>query len=194
VTGLAVYPGSFDPPTVAHLAIVEAALGHADRVRLVLSEVALGKEVPPGGTSVEVRREVLEAAIDRRRGVEVGVTAARLVVDIAEEAGADAVVVGSDKWAQVVDPSWYGGSVEARDAVLVRLPTVLLVPRAGAATAAQPGPDRSAPLPVAVEVVRLELPEALRTVSSTRARGGEADLMVEAARTSGHWGRAAPDR
>jgi len=184
---LAVYPGSFDPPTVAHLAIVEAALAHAERVRLVLSAVALGKEVPSGGTSVEARRAVLDVAVGPLRGAEVGVTEARLVVDIAEEAGADAVVVGSDKWAQVVDPAWYGGSVEARDAVLARLPTVLLVPRADGG-GGHPDADPSAPLPRAVEVVRLELPDGLRTVSSTRARRGEPDLMVEAARTSGHWG------
>jgi nicotinic acid mononucleotide adenylyltransferase len=183
VTSLAVYPGSFDPPTVAHLAIVEAALGHAAEVRLVLSERALGKDVPAGGTSVEVRRAVLTAATRDIRGVEVGVTGARLVVDIAEEAGADAVVVGSDKWAQVTDPAWYGGSVQERDAVLARLPTVLLVRRSGDA-----GPSTAiAAAPAGVEVVLLELPADLRSVSSTRARAGEAHLMVEAARTSGHW-------
>ncbi len=181
--GLAVYPGSFDPPTVAHLAIVEAALGHVSTVRLVLSERALGKDVPAGGTSVEVRRAVLDAATRDHRGVEVGVTAARLVVDIAEEAGADAVVVGSDKWDQVADPAWYGGSVAGRDAVLARLPVVLLVPRAGGG----PRQEATVPRPEGVEVVRLELPDDLRTVSSTRARAGEAHLMVEAARTSGHW-------
>jgi hypothetical protein len=185
VRRLAVYPGSFDPPTVAHLAIVEAALEHAARVRLVLSERALGKDVPSGGTTVDARREVLEAAMRPLAQVQVGVTAARLVVDIADEAGADAVVVGSDKWAQVVDPAWYGGSVEARDEVLARLPTVLLIPRAGG-----PATPRRTDLPAAsgVEVVRLELPEALRSVSSTRARAGERDLMLEAAQTSGHWG------
>ena len=40
------YPGSFDPPTVAHLAVAEAARTHAglDRLDLVLSRQALGKE------------------------------------------------------------------------------------------------------------------------------------------------------
>lgn len=182
-TGLAVYPGSFDPPTVAHLAIAEAALAHVGRVRLVLSEQALGKPAPAGGTSVEVRRTVLAVALRDRGDLEVGVTAARLVVDIAEEAGADAVVVGSDKWAQVADPAWYGGSVTARDAVLARLPTVLLVPRAGGG----PSQEASDPRPAGVEVVHLELPDDLRTVSSTRARAGETHLMVEEAQASGHW-------
>ena len=41
-----VYPGSFDPLTVAHLAIAEAAqrAAHLDRIDLTLSRVALGKE------------------------------------------------------------------------------------------------------------------------------------------------------
>ena len=182
-TGLAVYPGSFDPPTIAHLAITEAALDHVASVRLVLSERALGKDVPAGGTSVEVRRSVLRSAVRDRPEVDVAVTAARLVVDIAEEAGADAVVVGSDKWSQVTDPAWYGGSVAARDAVLARLPVVLLVPRVGGG----PAQVEAVPRPAGVEVVRLELPVELRTVSSTRARAGEDHLMVEAARASGHW-------
>ena len=40
------YPGSFNPPTVAHLAVAEAALdvGNLDRIDLVVSRVALGKE------------------------------------------------------------------------------------------------------------------------------------------------------
>jgi hypothetical protein len=170
---------------VAHLAIVEAALGHVATVRLVLSERALGKDVPSGGTTVAVRRTVLEAAVAPLGGVEVGVTSSRLVVDIAEEAGAAAVVVGSDKWSQVVDPAWYGGSEAARDAVLRRLPTVLLVPRAGGDPAVE---GALAARSAGVEVVRLDLPDELRAVSSTRARAGEAGLMVEAARASGHWG------
>jgi len=46
MSGRAAYPGSFDPLTIAHLGIAEAARDrHAlDRVDLVISEVALGKE------------------------------------------------------------------------------------------------------------------------------------------------------
>ena len=58
---LAVYPGSFDPPTVAHLGIVAAARAHVDEVRLVLSKVALGKEDQDGRTAVEDRLAVLRA-------------------------------------------------------------------------------------------------------------------------------------
>ncbi len=46
MSGIGVYPGSFDPPTVAHLAIAEAARDQAglDRVVLAVSRAALGKE------------------------------------------------------------------------------------------------------------------------------------------------------
>lgn len=167
---LAVYPGSFDPPTVAHLAIVAAARQHATEVRLVLSEVALGKEDLAGRTAVADRLAVLRAD-----GLDAAATTARLVVDIVEEAGADAVVMGADKWAQVVDPAWYG-SVAARDAALARLPTVLLAERSGTVI-----PD----LPVAVVV--LDVDPAHAEVSATRARAGEVALMAPAARASGLW-------
>ena len=41
-----VYPGSFDPPTIAHVAIAEAALLQAglDRLDFAISRIALGKE------------------------------------------------------------------------------------------------------------------------------------------------------
>ena len=168
---LAVYPGSFDPPTVAHLGIVAAARAHVDEVRLVLSEVALGKEDRTGRTAVADRLAVLRAD-----GLAAVSTPARLVVDIATEAGADAVVMGADKWAQVADPAWYGG-IAARDAALARLPVVLLAERAGIVL-----PDLPA------EVVVLDVDPAHAEVSATRARAGEVDLMAPAARASGLWG------
>ncbi|MDQ1449821.1 MAG: hypothetical protein QOC79_2792, partial [Actinomycetota bacterium] len=41
-----VYPGSFDPPTIAHAAIAAAAVHAAqlDRLDLAISEIALGKD------------------------------------------------------------------------------------------------------------------------------------------------------
>ncbi len=179
---LAVYPGSFDPPTVAHVAIARAALAHVDEVRLVLSEVALGKEdLSADRVGVDVRASVLRRLADTEPGLDVAVTGTGLVAAIAAEAGAAAVVVGSDKWAQILDPAWYGGSVAARDAALRRLPTVLLAPRPG-------GPAPAPPPAVGLEVVTLELDPAHGPVSSTRARSGEVHLMSPAARDAGHWG------
>ena len=175
---LAVYPGSFDPPTIAHLAIVEAARTHVDEVRVVLSELALGKADLAGRTHVADRLAVLERVARTRPWLSAAVTPARLVADIATEAGADAVVMGADKWAQVCDPVWYRGSAEARDAALERLPRVLLARRAGTAIA-RPG---SGP-----DVLVLDVDAALHDVSATRARAGERHLMLAEARATALW-------
>ena len=173
---LAVYPGSFDPPTVAHLAIARAALSHVDEVCFVLSRVALGKEDLTSRTPVEVRRDVLRQATDADPQLTVAVTDARLVVDIVAALGADAVVVGADKWAQVLDPAWYGGSIAARDDAVARLPRVLVAARAGTDVTGHP------------RAVLLEVDPVHLEVSSTRARAGAAGLMLPAARAAGHWG------
>ncbi|HET8620592.1 MAG TPA: hypothetical protein VFM27_16615 [Acidimicrobiales bacterium] len=169
------YPGSFDPPTIAHLAVAAAGRRQAglDRVDLVLSHDALGK--PAGlGPPVAARRVVLEAVAASRPWLGVVVTGARLIADIA--AGYDAVLLGADKWAQVLDPAWYAGSVPARDAALAALPRVLVAPRAG---------DR----PAGVEL--LELPEHLDGVSATGVRSGHDGAgawILPEARDSGLWG------
>jgi len=150
------YPGSFNPPTVAHLAVAEAAVARAglERVDLVLSRVALGKEDVAAPT-VDERRAVLAAVAATRPWLGVGVTDARLIADVA--AGYDAVIMGADKWAQVLDPRWYDGSVAARDAALARLPRVLVAPRAGQR-------------PPGVEL--LDVPEHLAEVSASAVRSG----------------------
>lgn len=150
------YPGSFDPPTIAHLAVAEAARRHArlDRVDLVLARRTLGKDhLDPA--SVDRRCAVLEAVAAERSWLGVVVTDARLIVD--QAAGYDAVVMGADKWAQVTDPAWYGGSAAARDAAVARLPRVLVAPRGDA----RPG---------GVEL--LDLPAHLAAVSATAVRQG----------------------
>lgn len=174
-----VYPGTFDPPTVAHLAIAEAAWrqGRLDRLDLAVSRLPLGKS--PAAPSFEHRLEVIEAVAASRAWMAVVVTEARLLVDIA--AGYDAVVMGLDKWAQVCDPAWYGGSEAARDAVLGALPEVLLAHRAG--------DRRDHPEP---RVGRhLEVPVAHLEVSSSAARQGRTDWMAPEAvafdRRTGAW-------
>ena len=125
-----VYPGSFDPPTVAHLAIADAArdAGALDVLELAVSRIALGKDAA-GQRPVETRVAALERLATSRPWLRVVVTDAQLITDIAS--GYDVVVMGADKWAQVRDPVWYGGSTAARDAALARLPRVLVAPRAG---------------------------------------------------------------
>lgn len=129
-TRIGCYPGSFNPPTVAHLAVAVAALseGGLDRIDLVISRVALDKEdlVVP---TLEDRVAVLHEIARTRPWLGVVVSDARLIVDLA--LGYDAVVMGADKWRQVDHPSWYGGDPASRDAAVARLPLVLLAPRAG---------------------------------------------------------------
>lgn len=150
------YPGSFNPPTVAHLAVAEAAVRAAGltRLDLVVSRVALGKEDLPADTLAE-RVAVLEAVAATRPWLGVAVTDARLVTDIAR--GYDAVVMGADKWHQVNDPSWYPDEA-ARDAAVASLPLVLVAPR---------GDDR----PDGVRL--LDVDDAHLHVNATAVREGE---------------------
>lgn len=167
-TTTGIYPGSFDPPTVAHLAVAEAALAEGlGRLDLVLSRDALGK---PG---VDERELVAREARLRRAAagdprLRVRLRSEQLIADLA--VGYDAVVVGADKWRQIMDPVWYGGIVE-RDRALARLPLVLIAPR---------GDDelvdlRSSTSGFGSEGPRirvLELDARYRSVSSTAVREG----------------------
>lgn len=151
-----VYPGSFNPPTVAHLAIAEAACRQRglDRVDLAVSVAALDKEhvtLP----LLEHRIEVLERTAASRAWLGVLVTEAQLIADIA--AGYDLVVMGADKWHQVLDPRYYGDSPGARDAAFARLPEVAVAPRP--------------PLEIPPERA-LVLPDELGAVSSSAVRDG----------------------
>ncbi len=125
-----VYPWSFDPPTIAHLAVADAARDAADldQLDLALSRVALGKD-PASQRALDARVSALERLASARPWLHVVVTDSQLIVDIAR--GYDVVIMGADKWEQVRDAEWYGGSTQSRDAALARLPRVLVAPRAG---------------------------------------------------------------
>jgi hypothetical protein len=175
-----VYPGSFNPPTLAHLAVACAAIRAADLDRVVLSvsEVPLGKDEVTVPT-LDDRIAVLEAVAAARPWLGVQRTRHRLLADIAE--GYDALVVGADKWGQLLDPAWYGDSIVERDRNLARLPTVLVVPRPP-----YPAPDGDDP-----RWIRIEIDERLAAVSSTAVRAGHGEWMApEAAdwdRRTGGW-------
>jgi nicotinic acid mononucleotide adenylyltransferase len=174
------YPGTFNPPTVAHLAIAHAALARVpqlDRLDLVLSRAPLGKD-DLDRPSVDERATVLRAALTQEPRLWVAISEARLIVDVA--VGYGVLVVGADKWAQIVDPAWYGGSDTARDDAVARLPgCVLVVPRGGSQT-----PE----LPAGAELLAVD--DDHLHVSSTRVRAGEHELMLPAARASGLWAPA----
>ena len=162
---IGVYPGSFNPPTRAHLEIALATLAEysLQRLDLAVSEIPLGK------TSVEVpsfghRLEVIEASLRGHQNLSVVVTEAQLIADIAD--GYDIVVMGADKWHQVNDPRWYNDDERARDEAVGRLPQVALAPR----------PPHLIP-----QELRLPVPEDLSEISSTAARTGNTGWMTAAA-------------
>jgi Cytidylyltransferase-like len=172
------YPGTFNPPTVAHLAVAEAAVrqGALDRLDLVVSRVPLGKE--PVQPRFEDRVSVLEAIAGTRPWLGVRVTDRQLIAEVA--AGYDAVVLGADKWLQVIDPAWYGGSGAARDDAVARLPRLLLVTR----------PPHLIGSGLPPGSLLLDIGPDHREVSSTAARAGRRDWMAPEAIASERW----PDR
>lgn len=154
----AAYPGTFDPPTVAHLAIAEAARKQCDleRVDFIVNQRPLGKS---GMRPLEARLAMLEAVVARRPWLGVVVTDHMHLADIAE--GYDILVLGADKWAQVLDSSFYA-SEAARDAAVARLPRLAVAPRDGLA------------VPEGCVRLAVDLPH----VSSSAARAGRGDLVL----------------
>jgi len=129
------------------------------RLDLVMSKVALAKE-HGAHAPLEERVAAIEAvARSGRAWLAARVSETQLVADIA--AGYDVCVMGADKWHQLFDLSFYGGSVAARDAALARLPLLAVAPRAGA------------PLPAGVVV--LDVGSDHEEVSSTAVRDGRVD-------------------
>jgi len=78
---VAAYPGTFDPPTIAHLAVAEAAWRacEVDRVELVLSVDPIGKGA---ATPLDVRIAAIEAVCATRRGCRWPSTEHRLIADV----------------------------------------------------------------------------------------------------------------
>lgn len=176
-----VYPGSFNPPTTAHLAIAAAARTQRqlDQVVLAHSHRVLGKD-DVERPLFRHRVDVLESVVAELDWLGTIVTEKRLLADIAE--GYDLVIMGADKWHQIQELAWYGGDEAERDAALARLPDVAVTPRP--------------PLMVPDEL-RLDVPPAsVDGISSTEARSGRLELMAPAARRfaerSGAW--IDPDR
>lgn len=166
-----VYPGTFNPPTVGHLAICEAAITRhgLTGLDLVVSRKPLAKNVSERPT-LDERISVIEASTAHLSIVRVVVTELRLIAEIA--AGYDVVVMGADKWHQVNDPVFYD-SEGHRDEAIDSLPTIAVATR---------GAD-----PVPTEL-QLTVPDHIDEISSTAARTARPDWMTPEAKASGHWG------
>lgn len=166
----AVYPGSFNPPTVGHVAIVEAALSahHLTQLDVVVSRRALAKDVVDHPT-LDERVDVIETSFSHLAVVSVLVTELQLIADIAEPY--DMVIMGADKWAQINDVGFYD-SLEHQAECLQRLPQLAIASRG----------DQHVP-----PNARLVVPEPIDEVSSTGARGGNVLWMTPAAQASQYW-------
>ncbi len=159
-----VYPGSFNPPTIAHLELSDAARRQhrLDRMVWSVSRVALAKEHVDHPRFVD-RVEVLEHVASEHEWLDVQITDAQLLVEVAR--GFDLLVMGADKWVQINELHWYG-SEQARDAAIADLPPIAVAPR----------PPHEVPPGLA-----LEIDDRLGSVSSSNARSGEIGVMLPAA-------------
>ena len=119
--------GSFDPVTVAHVGIADAAAAvvNADLVVLVYAARTLPKDpsAPPPlldeGSRIEALRRLAAARARYALGLcSHGLLAEQVEAAVARFPGARiSLAVGSDKLVQLLDPSWY----EDRDAVLAQM-------------------------------------------------------------------------
>jgi len=170
---IALLPGSFNPPTSAHLLLAERALGDGfDAVVFVLAKESAGKQRT--GLTLEDRLLALHSIAPP--GTAVAVTSASLYCDQAEAAaralpGASiSILVGSDKLEQIFDGSWYPD----RDAALDRLfahARLVVAPRGDGAESVRILLDEPANLRWAHFVELLPLHPAVGDLSSTRVRG-----------------------
>jgi nicotinate-nucleotide adenylyltransferase len=83
VSRLGILPGTFNPVTIAHLALARSALAHVDEVVFVLPRVLPHKRYT--GASFEQRLEMLDAAATTEPQWSIAATDAGLFVDIAKE-------------------------------------------------------------------------------------------------------------
>jgi nicotinic acid mononucleotide adenylyltransferase len=155
-----VFPGSFDPLTIAHLAVADVAIEacRLDQLDLVISHAALAKE-PGGHSPIEARVAAIERAAAGRSALRVRTSGLQLIADLAD--GYDVCVIGADKWYQLHDLGFYDGSEATRDAALARLPTLAVAPRRGVSI---PAADDG--------LVILRTDAAFHSISSTAVRAG----------------------
>jgi hypothetical protein len=170
-----VYPGSFNPPTIAHLEISRLAMkAHSlDQVVWTVSTVALAKEHVER-PRLSDRIDVLRAVAKEVSWLAVDITEQQLLVDISD--GYDVLIMGADKWHQIQDPKFYDHDPIARDAAMEALPQLAIAPR---------------PPLVIPRHLELEVPDWTHVVSSTDVRGGRHDWMLDQAHQfavrSGAW-------
>lgn len=179
-----VFPGSFNPPTIAHLAMLRQAHkfarrqgGHAWQIYAALSKFSVDKETVERMTLLD--RVVLLENVLRSQGQRVGVLLLNRGLYVEQARGMRAAfpqvrnlffLVGFDKIVQILDPHYY----TERDAALRELfgmASLLVAPRATdgkeALAALLARPENR---PFARSIRPLPLEERYRNISSSQAR------------------------
>jgi nicotinic acid mononucleotide adenylyltransferase len=171
--------GSFDPVTVAHVAVAEAAAAteNADLTVFVYSVQTLPKA--PGTPAALLheadRLESLRRLVSQRSRSVVGLCSHGLLAEQVEAAATRfpsarlAVAVGSDKLLQLLDPAWY----DDRDAVLKRMlgrASLLYALRAGDEAAVEEALRDPANMALAARITALPVPSEVADVSSRLVR------------------------
>jgi nicotinate-nucleotide adenylyltransferase len=159
---LGVFPGTFNPPTTAHFALIEAAAAHTDEVRVVLPR-AFPHKIYHGAT-LEQRVEMLKA-VPTPAPVSVAVSEGGLFIDIARECrtvyGPETelwFLCGRDAADRIIH--WDYGRPNAIDGILDEF-GLLVASRWG---------EFSPPSHLAHRVRSLQVPPGTDAVSSTQVR------------------------
>jgi nicotinamide-nucleotide adenylyltransferase len=170
---VALLPGSFNPPTAAHLLLAERALREGfDCVLLLLARNTVGKEL--SGLSPEDRLLAMRAAADSMFAV--GASSHGLYADQAEAAGRlypnaeITFLVGSDKVVQIFDARWYHDRDDALERLFAKA-RLVVAPRSdqGELLREVLGDPKNRRYADGVSVLRLH--PAVSDLSSTRVRG-----------------------
>jgi nicotinic acid mononucleotide adenylyltransferase len=171
---MALLPGSFNPPTAAHLLLAERARREGfGCVLFVLARNTVDKE--PNGLIPEDRLLSLRF-VAQRAGMGVAVCSAGLYADMADAAamlfpGTEiAFLVGSDKVAAIFDAAYYHDREAALDALFSRA-RLIVAPRTDDGEGARNALERSENRAWAHRVSILPLHPAVSDLSSTRVRG-----------------------
>lgn len=134
VRSIALFPGAWNPPTRAHLAIAEAALGHVEALAFVLARVMPHKTLQ--GAQFEQRVAWLAAIAARDPRYSVAISDGGLFIDMANEcrdltqAAEICIVCGTDAAHRIV--TWdYGDAVPPMERQLDHY-ALLVAPRGAA--------------------------------------------------------------
>ncbi len=160
---LGILPGTFNPITIAHLALASSARNVCDEVLFVLPRVFPHK--PYSGATLEQRLELIEAAVDGHSGFSLGISEAGLFVEIANECRNAygpgvrlSFLCGRDAAERIAN--WDYGAPEAFPNMLRRF-DLLIARRQG---------EYTPPAELAAGMDRLNLPDGLDPVSATEVR------------------------